>query len=119
MSDLSNENLGKGSKLGVAALESVAEIFRVLADPGRLALLQELKGGEKTVTELVEDMEMAQPSVSKHLKVLADADLVHRRKDGVKVYYSLKGELVSPLCRLVCEKLSQEQERRVMVDYSI
>ncbi|MDP4623562.1 MAG: metalloregulator ArsR/SmtB family transcription factor [Akkermansiaceae bacterium] len=119
MSDLSNVNLAKGSKLGVAALESVAEIFKVLADPGRLALLQELKAGEKTVTELVEGMQMAQPSVSKHLKVLADADLVCRRKDGVKVYYSMKGELVFPLCRLVCEKLSQEQQQRVMVDYSI
>lgn len=119
MSDLSDSNSAKGSKINALALESISEIFRVLSDPGRLALLHELKYGEKTVSDLVEEMEMAQPNVSKHLKVLADAGLVQRRKDGVKVYYSLKGELVFPLCRLVCEKLSQEQEQRVMVDYSI
>ena len=88
-------------------------------DAGRLALLQELKTGEKTVTELVDGMGMAQPSVSKHLKVLADSNLVRRRKEGVKVFYSLKGDLFCPLCRLVCEKLAMEQEQREIVDYSI
>ena len=112
-------NLEKNSKFSAPALEAIADVFKVLADQGRLTLLQELKTGEKTVTELVEGMGMAQPSVSKHLKVLADANLVRRRKEGVKVFYSLKGELFCPLCQLVCEKLAQEQEQRETVDYSI
>lgn len=119
MSKLSNQISGNPGKLGAEALESIAEIFKTLADPGRLALLQELKGGEKTVGELVEGLRMGQPSVSKHLKTLADADVVARRKEGVKVFYSLKGELVFPLCRLVCAKLSEDQEKRGMVDFSI
>ncbi len=116
---MSNENFENKAKLGDPALASIAEIFKVLAEPGRLALLQELKFGEKTVTDLVAILGMAQPSVSKHMKVLADADLVGRRKEGVKVFYALKGELMTPLCRLVCEKLVKDQEQREMVDYSI
>jgi len=62
---------------------------------------------------------MSLPSVSKHPKVLSDADLVSYRKEGVKVYYTLKGELIFPLCRLVCEKLAEDQEKRETVHYSI
>lgn len=119
MSKLSNQILKNSGKLGPAALESIAEIFKTLADPGRLALLQELKEGEKTVGELVEGMKLGQPSVSKHLKTLADAGVVARRKEGVKVFYSLKGELVFPLCQLVCAKLSEDQENRANVNFSI
>jgi len=116
---MSNQISRNTGKLGVEALENIAEIFKTLADPGRLALLQELKEGEKTVGELVEGMKMGQPSVSKHLKTLADADVVARRKEGTKVFYSLKGELVFPLCRLVCAKLSEDQENRATVNFSI
>ncbi len=119
MSDLSNQISENPGKLGPEALEGIAEIFRTLADRGRLALLQELRNGEKTVGELVEGMRISQPSVSKHLKILADADLVARRKEGVKVFYSLKGELVFPLCKLVCTKLSEDQERRETINFSI
>lgn len=119
MSDKSNEIAGNPKKLGPAALHGIAEIFRVLADPGRLSLLQELKDGEKTVSELATGIHVGQPSVSKHLKVLADAGLLSRRKEGVKVFYSLKGELVFPLCQLVCEKLADDQENREIVDFSI
>ncbi len=119
MSELSNRNSEKPGKLSAAALDGIAEIFKTLADPGRLALLQELKEGEKTVGELVEGMEISQPSVSKHLRILADADVVARRKEGVKVFYSLKGELVFPLCSLVCAKLSEDQQKRPTVDFSI
>ena len=119
MSKLSNEILNQSTKLGPRALENIAEIFKTLADPVRLALLQELKESEKTVGELVEGTKIGQPSVSKHLKILADAEVVARRKEGVKVFYSLAGDLVFPLCRLVCAKLSEDQEKREMVDFSI
>ena len=116
---MSNENSENSAKVGTPALEGIAEIFKVLADPRRLALLQELKFGKKTVIDMVESLGMVQPSVSKHLKVLADADLVGRRKDGVKVFYILKGELMTPLCCLVCEKLMKDKEQEELVDYSI
>jgi len=119
MSKLSNKKFEPSRKLGSEALEEIAGVFRVMADPVRLALLQELKGGENTVGELSDTLQTGQPSVSKHLGILAGANLVERRKEGVKVFYSLKGEIVFPLCRLVCEKLSEDQQNRGMVDFSI
>jgi len=119
MSEFPNEILNQSTKLGPQALENVAEIFKTLADPVRLSLLQELKEGEMTVGELVEGTKISQPSVSKHLKILADAEVVVRRKEGVKVFYSLAGDLFFSLCRLVCGKLAEDQVKREMVDFSI
>lgn len=105
--------------MGAEALEKVAETFRVLGEGGRLLLLQELKSGEKTVGELVEASGQGQASVSKHLKLMFDAGLLSRRKEGVKVFYSLKDEMVFSLCHLVCGKLEADQSSREEIDYSI
>ncbi|MFC7339274.1 ArsR/SmtB family transcription factor [Haloferula chungangensis] len=109
----------KKSRLSGEALEKVAETFRALSDAGRLALLQELKDGEQMVGELVDSTGMGQASVSKHLKTMFDAGLLSRRKEGVKVFYAVKDELVFSLCRLVCGKLDEDQRGRAMVDFSI
>lgn len=107
------------SKMGAEALEKVAATFRVLGEEGRLSLLQELKTGEKTVGELVDASGQGQASVSKHLKLMFDAGLLARRKEGVKVYYSMKDEMVFSLCHLVCGKLNADQKARGEIDYSI
>jgi len=106
-------------KLGSAALEKVAGTFRVLGEAGRLALLQEMKGGERTVGELVELTGQGQASVSKHLKLLHEAGLLARRKEGVKVFYGVKEEMVFSLCKLVCGSLADRQRPRDRVDFSI
>ncbi len=106
-------------RLGAEALENVAEIFRIIGEAGRLALLQELKTGEKTVGELVDASGQGQASVSKHLKLMHGAGLLSRRKQGVKVFYAVKDELVFSLCRLVCGNLDEEQKGRAEIDYSI
>lgn len=66
-----------------------ARFFLALADPTRLALLDELRAGEKTVGELVSALGCPQPKVSRHLKVLREAGLVHDRRDGRNVSYAL------------------------------
>ncbi|MBK1830994.1 winged helix-turn-helix transcriptional regulator [Verrucomicrobiaceae bacterium R5-34] len=106
-------------KLGEEALEAMAATFRVLSEPGRLALIQEVKEGERTVGDLVDETGLAQASVSKHLKILFDAGLLNRRKEGVKVYYSVKGDFVYSLCRMVCQKLDEEQRGRGEIDFVI
>lgn len=107
------------AKLGPDALERVAGMFRVLGEAGRLALLQEMKQGERTVGELVELTGQGQASVSKHLKLMHGAGLLERRKDGVKVFYGVKEEMVFSLCELVCGSLAERQRERTMVDFSI
>jgi DNA-binding transcriptional ArsR family regulator len=106
-------------KMNPEALEALAETFRLLSESGRLALLQELKEGERMVGELVELTGMAQAGVSKHLKVLHDGGLIARRKEGVRVYYSLEGDFVLMLCRMVCDRLTEQQRDRTEIEFMI
>jgi len=90
------------------ALELVATRFKVLAEPMRLRLLQALESGERTVGELVKETGAGQANVSKHLNLLADAGLVGRRKEGLKVYYFILDPMVFELCKLVCGSLQKQ-----------
>ncbi|ATQ43693.1 ArsR/SmtB family transcription factor [Caulobacter mirabilis] len=62
--------------------DTIGPIFSALADPTRRAILAQLAGGEATVNELAEPLEMTLPNVSKHVKVLLDAGLILQRKDA-------------------------------------
>ena len=95
-------------KLDAKALEKVAAIFRALSEPMRLAILQELKSGPKTVGALAEAIAASQANISKHLKVMHDAHLLSREKRGTSVYYSIEADLAIPLCELVCTHLNAQ-----------
>lgn len=116
---MSEEKKSNEAKLSEEALEALAGTFRVLSEPGRLGLLQELKLGERTVGELVEVTGQAQASVSKHLKILHEAGLLSRRKEGVKVYYAVEDEFVFSLCRMVCARLDEKQKGRGEIEFVI
>ena len=96
--------------LGREALELVAQRFKALSDPTRLALLQALFDGERTVQELCEATGTAQANASKHLALLADQGLVARRKDGLFVRYSIEDPSVKELCEVVCGSLARRYE---------
>ena len=96
-----------------AFLDLMAEKFRMLADPTRLAILRTLMQGERNVTQVVEATGRNQANVSKHLKMLAEAGLVARRKEGLQVFYKLADPLVERLCKLVCETIVQEAREEV------
>ncbi len=92
------------------ALEIVAQRFRALGDPTRLALLQALFSGERTVQELCELTPTSQANASKHLALLLERGLVARRRDGLFVYYRIADASLQRLCRLVCGSLAQRHE---------
>ena len=94
-------------------LELVAERFKVLAEPARLQILNALRGGEQTVTELIEATGIKQANVSKHLQLLHTAGFVGRRKEGLHVYYHIADEGVFELCHLVCGRLQTETGQRL------
>jgi ArsR family transcriptional regulator len=78
--------------LGAAEAQDTAAVFKALADPNRLRLLSIVKGaesGESCVCDLTEPLDLGQPTVSHHLKILVDAGLLHREKRGTWAYYSL------------------------------
>jgi DNA-binding transcriptional ArsR family regulator len=80
----------------------------VIGEPMRIRLLDRLRDGEATVTELTEALGASQQNVSKHLAVLADAGIVGRRKDGNRVFYGVVDEGVFALCEDVCGGLEQQ-----------
>ena len=69
-----------------------AELFDTLADPNRRRILSLLLDGERSAGELVEALEMSQPAVSKHLKVLRDAGFAEVRTDAQRRLYRLRPE---------------------------
>jgi ArsR family transcriptional regulator len=86
-------------------LELVAQRFAVLADPLRLRLVHALFEGERSVGELVAATGGSQTNVSRDLHLLAAAGVVARRKQGLRVYYSITDPTIFALCELVCAGL--------------
>src|SRR6266581_5777740 len=76
--------------LGKAYCWSVTAIFEVIAEPRRRRILDLVRGGERSVGELVVALDMSQPAVSKHLRVLRDAGLVEARVDEQRRLYRLR-----------------------------
>jgi DNA-binding transcriptional ArsR family regulator len=64
--------------------------YSALAEPSRRRILDILRDGERSVTELVARLDLSQPGVSKHLKVLREAGLVEVRPDGKRRWYGLR-----------------------------
>ena len=68
---------------------SEIEIFKALADPTRLKILECIKDEEKCICEVIPYTGKSQPNVSLHLKVLKQAGLVNERKDGTRIMLSI------------------------------
>lgn len=88
--------------LSPEAIELVATRFRVLGEPIRIRILQELQGGDRNVTQLVEAIGSTQPNISKHVRILQEAGLIGRRQAGTAVYCFIADPSVFDLCDAVC-----------------
>lgn len=79
-------------------MTNAVEIFSALADPTRLRILALLRAMELSIGELAQVLGQSQPRVSRHVKILADAGIAQRRKEGSWVFLGLgEAELVTPL----------------------
>jgi ArsR family transcriptional regulator len=82
----------------VDAARALAERFKALADPTRLAIVNQLAGADEVcVCHLVPDSGLSQPTISHHLKLLRDAGLVRSERRGTWAYYRLVPEAVAEL----------------------
>ena len=101
----------KSAPLPDELLSLVAEKFHMLSDATRLVILRCLMdGGELNVSEIVARSGRGLANVSKHLKLLADARLITRRKEGSFVLYKLDDPILQKICSLVCDSLRRELE---------
>jgi DNA-binding transcriptional ArsR family regulator len=76
----------------VARASTTSDPFNAIAEPRRRDILVFLAGDERSVSEIVDELEMAQPSVSKHLQVLRDVGLVSLRREGRKTMVRINPE---------------------------
>jgi DNA-binding transcriptional ArsR family regulator len=76
----------------LARVPAEVTVLEVIAEPTRRRILDAVRGGERSVGELVETVGMHQPGVSRHLRVLRDAGLVEVRRDAQRRLYRLRPE---------------------------
>ena len=76
---------------------TTSDVFNAIAEPRRRDILQYLALRERPVGDIVAALGLAQPSVSKHLRVLRDVDLVEVRRNGRQIFYRTNAEGIKPL----------------------
>ena len=80
----------------MARAATTTDAFNAVAEPRRRQILDSLTAGERSVTELVRELGLAQPQVSKHLRVLREVGAVSVREDGRQRLYRLNGHALKP-----------------------
>jgi ArsR family transcriptional regulator, arsenate/arsenite/antimonite-responsive transcriptional repressor len=76
-------------------LERAAALFRALADPTRLGIIEKLRGGEQCVCDLTDALDTGQSRLSFHLKCLKDAGVLRDRRQGRWIYYALNPDAIA------------------------
>ncbi|MDQ7031797.1 MAG: metalloregulator ArsR/SmtB family transcription factor [Desulfonauticus sp.] len=102
-------------------MKSFLKVMKALAEPNRVKIVKMLEGGEMCVCQVQKALNLSQPTISKHLKILEDAGLVLSRKQGMWVLYRLpaleetENEYVSNLLALMRTLLNNEPEIKKML----
>jgi DNA-binding transcriptional ArsR family regulator len=81
----------------MARAATTADTFNAVAEPRRRQILDVLAGGERPVNDLVLELGLAQPQVSKHLRVLREVGAVDVRDEGRRRLYSVNGRALKPI----------------------
>jgi ArsR family transcriptional regulator len=92
------------------ARDDVAALLKVLGEPTRLEIVRRLAAADLCSCHLVDDLTLAQPLVSHHLRVLRDAGIVRPEKSGAFTYYVLERPVVAEVAQLL-GGLAQEPAR--------
>jgi DNA-binding transcriptional ArsR family regulator len=81
----------------MARAATTADVFNAVAEPRRRQILDVLAGGERPVGDLVRELELGQPQVSKHLRVLREVGAVDVRDEGRRRLYRINGRALKPI----------------------
>jgi DNA-binding transcriptional ArsR family regulator len=103
------------ARLRAEDLDRLADRFKALAEPNRLAILSTLHARELSVGALVDATGLGQANVSKHLDILRRHGFVERRKDGLNAFYRLADRDVFRICDVMCgrpERIRAAPRRR-------
>lgn len=89
-------------------IQELVVICKALSDENRLRILQMLRSGEKCACKLLEELNITQPTLSHHMKILCDCGLVRGRREGKWMHYSMCCEGVRKIRALMKDLLSAE-----------
>lgn len=92
-----------------ADTKRIAEIFKALSDENRVEILIMLSKGEKCACKLLEELEVSQPTLSHHMKILCDSKLVNARKEGRWMHYSLSQEGINEISNYLSDVFGKNQ----------
>ena len=84
-----------------------ASVCKGLADPKRLLIINALRDGERSVTDICEALDLPQANVSQHLAILRDKGLVVTRRDGQRIFYSLASDKIIRAVDLLREVMAE------------
>lgn len=85
-----------------------ASVCKGLADPKRLLIINAMRSGERSVSEICDDLDLPQANVSQHLAVLRDKGLVRTRKEGQRVFYELSSPKIIQAVDLLREVMAEQ-----------
>jgi DNA-binding transcriptional ArsR family regulator len=100
----------------MARAATTTDVFNAIAENRRRQILRVLRGGERTVGDLVDELHLEQPQVSKHLRVLREVDVVSVREDGRHRLYRLNGRALKPVHDWISEYQQFWDERFDLID---
>ena len=86
--------------------------FKAFGDSSRFRIIQLLSGKEMSVNDIADAVGLSQPTVSRHLAILREADVVIDRREGQQVYYSLNKDSVETCCSGFCDCLEIPVKRK-------
>lgn len=89
--------------------KNIAMVFKALGDINRIRILKMLRNGEKCSCKLLETLEISQPTLSHHLKILCDAEIVNGRRDGKWVHYSINCESAAFVREMLMEIIAPKE----------
>lgn len=92
--------------------ELQSDVCKTLASPKRIEILNALKEGEKTVSELVEILGVPKANVSQHLAVMRHKGILKFRREGINMYYSVSNRKVIDACLLMKEVLMEQMKEK-------
>ncbi len=97
----------KAMALAVDKVDQLARLFKAMADPGRIKILQALEHEEMCVCDLAAFLEVSESAVSHQLRLLRQLQLVANRRQGAVLYYRLNDEIASSLLALGLEYVKE------------
>lgn len=92
-------------------LEERADLLKAIAHPSRLSILESLRGGEKCVCKIIEEVDLEQSNTSQHLNILKKSGVLGSRKEGLRVIYWVNYPEIFELIKIIDTILTGRVEK--------